>query len=164
MDRDSISGRNPTLRCTQSERIRAFGPPSEVEIHHSSFNEHNGYGVRWQQLADGGSSPIPQEMLTQWLHEARGTPRTGEDIMQLLEQSRNCKLPAPSLESLVALRGSSNLPHADLNTAEPSVDRVRGNNIIDDGPSEYVGYDLILESEVANVHNLLEDYYRPRTS
>lgn len=164
MDRDSNSGRYPTLRCTQSERIRVFGPPSEVDIHHSSFNDHHGYGVRWQQLADGGSSPMPQEMLTQWLHEARGTLRTGEDIMQLLEQSRNSKLPAPSLESLVALRRSSNLLHADLNTAELPVDRARGNNIMDDGPSEYVGYDLIPESEVANVHNLLEDYYRSKTS
>lgn len=164
MDQDSNTGRNPTLRCTKSERIRATGSPPEVDIHHGSYNEHTGYGVRWQQLADGKSSPMPQNMLTQWLHETRGTPRTGEDITQLLEQSRNSTLSAPSLESLVALRGSSNLPHVDVNTAETLVDRVQGNNIMDDGLSEYVGYDLIPESEVANVYNLLEDYYRPRTS
>lgn len=124
--------------------------------------ECNGYGVRWHELGHGQASPVPQTMLTQWLAEDRGAPRTGEDIRQLLEQSRHSHLPTPSLERLIALRTQNAMASID-DTAENPVDTSRENNIMDEEPLEYVGYDLIPESEVATVHGLLEDYYRPTT-
>lgn len=159
MDQDSASGRNPMWRSTQSENIHRCRN-YDVGL---GYQQYDGYGVRWQQLAGGESSPVPQGMLTQWLDETRGAPRTGEDIRQLLEQSRSSTLPTPSLECLVTLR-RGNPPYASINMTETPMDGVRGNDIADEGSFEYAGYDLIPESEVTNVHNLLEDYYRPRTS
>lgn len=145
MDRDSPS-RYPGWRSTQSETIKTAWPFPDMSDPEQGFQGHNGYGVRWQKSHDGESSPIPRRMLTQWLDETRGA-RTGEDIRHLLEQSSSSPLPAPSLEYLVSLRDGSTQPSGN----------------IDDGTLEYVGYDLIPESEVTNVHGLLEDYYRQRT-
>lgn len=144
MDQDSASG-CPNWRSTQSEVIRTAWPFPEMSDPEHKSQEHNGYGVRWQKSHDGESSPMPQRMLTQWLDETRGA-RTGEDIRHLLEQSSSSSLPVPSLESLVSLRDGSTQPSGN----------------IDGGTLEYVGYDLIPESEVTNVHGLLEDYYRLR--
>lgn len=145
MDQDSASG-YPNCRSTQSETIRTAWPFPEMVDPKQRSQEHNGYGVRWQKSYDGKSSPMPRRMLTQWLDETRGA-RTGEDIRNLLEQSSSSPLLAPSLESLVSFRDVGTQPSGDTGS----------------GTLEYVGYDLIRESEVANVHGLLEDYYRPRT-
>lgn len=167
MDQDSTNGYQ-NWRSTQSESIGTAWPFPETETpydkHHveQGFKENNGYGVRWQKSDDGESSPVPQRMLTQWLDETRGA-RTGEDIRQLLEQSCSLCLPVPSLETLFALRDGRTRPSGS-NRAEIPRDEASFNEIVDDGPLEYVGYNLIPESEVTNVYTLLEDYYRPRTN
>lgn len=168
MDQDSTNGYQ-NWRSTQSESIGTAWLCPETEIpydkqHHveQGFKENNGYGVGWQRSDDGESSPVPQRMLTRWLDETRGA-RTGEDIRQLLEQSCCLSLPVPSLESLFALSDGRTLPRGS-NRAEIRADGASFNQIVDDGPLEYVGYKLIPESEVTNVYTLLEDYYQPRTN